>query len=129
MDVLPDATYGSRGAFQPQHPGGRRCSLACRSAGTTRQDDQEQDLSTAESQLAWGLLTGRAIRVLATETLDVKWIRMRQLPGVSPPQSESETLTMRYTAPPDATWQARVENSPPVEAELASALPARETAK
>ena len=49
----------------------------------------------------------RTIRMMADDVLDVEWIRIRQIPGVSPPEWEQESLVERYTVPPGATWEAQ----------------------
>lgn len=47
------------------------------------------------------------IRIVEGEALDVEWIRLKRIPEVFPPEFEQESLVMRYTAPPEATWEAR----------------------
>jgi len=51
--------------------------------------------------------TIRTIRVMATETLEVEWIAIKQVPGVSPAEFEQESLVERYKAPPRTVWEAR----------------------
>ena len=47
------------------------------------------------------------IRVLDDAVLEVEWIRLTQRPGIVPPEFEQERLVERYTAPPEAVWDAR----------------------
>ena len=50
--------------------------------------------------------TIRRVQAWYTETVEITWSRPKVL---ADPTSETETLTVRYTAPPTSTWEARTD--------------------
>jgi hypothetical protein len=49
----------------------------------------------------------QTVRIPESTVLEVQWFRLKQIPGVSPPEWEREIMVERYTAPPEAVWDAR----------------------